>query len=116
MRWFLALAALALAGSEPLQISVAPSILLHGQTMTVMCAVQPHKDNEWLDIVVDNYIGSGRQLKGEKAQVVHLEEFTNIPCGIDRVYCELGKTDSRHERRSMRIQVGGCDNDAPATK
>jgi hypothetical protein len=106
MKWLLVLLTMTL---DTLAITVTPKVVMKGGTVTVMCIVRPEKDNEWLDIVIEDFSGSGQQLLGEKAEVFHLMEFRGVPCEAGRVYCELTKKGDKHERRYATLVVGGCD-------
>jgi hypothetical protein len=117
VRWLIFFAAFLLVAAavcstmalDTLSISVTPRVLLPGGNVTVMCVVRPEKDNEWLDIVIENFSGGGQQLLGEKADAVHVMEFRGVPCDAGRIYCELMKKNGKSERRYAVIDIAGCE-------
>lgn len=105
-KWIL-IAVLSLMAPERVSIH-AGSVVMHGSSLRVTCRVPRHPDNRLLEIALDPYRSSWRQLDGEDSMVTHDMMFPHVPCEVFRAVCVLTTNEMKQHYAIKDVQVVGC--------
>ncbi len=106
MRRLLVLFLLVTAPSdEKLTIRVTPTTLFGGGAIRLTCRVPRDPDNRRLEYGVEGYTSSERQLDGEASRVTWDALIDHVPCGVERVFCEVTRADRKRVRATAPLVV-----------
>lgn len=101
--------ALALDGERPV-VTVSPHVVLEGGAAHVICRVPLDARNRWVDIGVEGWFATGREIHGEDGPITFdLPTQDHAPCDAGPAFCELRRNSGKPLRAESAFEVHGCD-------
>lgn len=83
---------------------------MSGGSVRLRCSVPHHPEHRWLEMGIDGYTSSLREVEGEDAPITHEMVITHIPClgAVTTAFCVVTKFNRSQERALATLVVGGC--------